>query len=386
MIKRGILKFLAVLLLLVPTIQFAKADTLQEINQKIEQNKAAAKNTQSKIFGYDSALKNIESSMQTTQAKISETTSQISAAEQRVGQLSSELDKKDKELTALKKKLNTAVVEVYRFSSRSGFDLLLGETSLGLNANQSNYVSAIEIQIKSMHNEVETAKKDLEKNKTDAENEKARLEGLKQNQKGYLSSLDYQTGVNKNLKSNAQGALQDYQSTISKLEAQKTAMEAAQSGIRRGGSMIGGSDLVTGSAWWYYSQDNPAWSGMNIGNSDSTIGRYGCALTSLAMVLTKYGVTRTPADIASNPAYFNNDLIVWPEIGGHGVSAGGGWSDVDTSIESDRPVIARLNAYGGTHFVVIYAKGSDGKYLILDPISGSRTYGKSLVSQFYFSH
>jgi peptidoglycan hydrolase CwlO-like protein len=384
MFKRGIVKYFVALVLLASSAQFAKADTLQEINKKIEQNRAAAKNTQSQIMSYDSALKRIESSMQTTQEKISETSNQIGSTQEKVNELSRQIDQKNKELVELKKKLNSAVVEIYRFSSRSSFDLLLSDENLGTNSNQSNYVSAVEIQVKSMHTKVETIKQDLEKNRTDTENEKNRLEQLKQSQAGYLSSLDYQTGVNKNLKSNAQGALQDYQSTISKLEAQKSAMEAAQRGIRRGGSMIGGSDLVTGSAGWYYSQDNPDWASMNIGDSDSTIGRYGCALTSLAMVLTKYGVNKTPADIASNPAYFNNDLIVWPSIGGHSLHGGGGWSDVDSSIADGRPVITKLNAYGGTHFVVIYSKSSDGKYLILDPISGSRTYGKSLVAQFYF--
>lgn len=382
--KRGSLKILVIMLLTAMPLQFSFAATLQEINQQIEQNKAAAQNTQSDINSYDSALKRISNSIQTTQNKITHTNNQIGSTEQKISDLSVQIDQKNKELAELKSKIDKLIIEIYRFSNRSDLDLLLSSRNLGENSNEDNYIQAVQIQVHGLYGQAMSIKQDLEKNKKDSEDQKFNLEQLKANQTGYLTSLDQQTTVNNNLKSKAQGSLENYQTTIKKLQAQKAALEAAQRGIRRGGSMIGGSDLVTGSASWYYSQDNSAWSGNNIGNSDSTIGRYGCALTSLAMVLKYYGVNITPADIASNPAYFSDDLIVWPTIGGHSLHGGGGWSDVDESISHGQPVITKLNAFGGTHFVVIYSKNSEGKYLILDPISGSRTYGKSLVAQFYF--
>lgn len=363
-----------------------KAVTVDELNRQIQQKKDAAKNTQGQINSLDSALQRISGSIQSTQQKLQQTSDEIGQIQTEIDKLSGDIEVKKKDLAELKKKLNGLIVEIYRFSSRSQLENLLLSNKLSETANEQDYVAAVQMQVTHIFGQVDSVKTDLEKQKSNQEAKKAELDQLKQNQTGYLSSLGYQQDTSNKLKGNAQGALQDYQQQISRLEAQKRSMEAAQAGIRSGGSMVGGSDLVTGSASWYFSQDDPAWSGSTIGNSDSTIGRYGCALTSLAMVLKYYGVSVTPLSIASNPDYFSNDLIAWPEIGGHGVSSGGGWSKVDDWVSQGRPVVVKLSAFGGTHFVVIKSKMSDGRYEILDPISGNRTYGKDLVMAFYFSY
>lgn len=62
-----------------------------------------------------------------------------------------------------------------------------------------------------------------------------------------------------------------------------------------------GSDTFTsgsGLGGFYYSQFDPRWANVPIGNSTSLIGRFGCLVTSVAMVYTYFGQPTTPDVIA----------------------------------------------------------------------------------------
>ena len=43
-----------------------------------------------------------------------------------------------------------------------------------------------------------------------------------------------------------------------------------------------------------YSQQDPAWKAVKIGSSSETIGHVGCALTSVAMLVSGHGYPETP--------------------------------------------------------------------------------------------
>lgn len=136
----------------------------------------------------------------------------------------------------------------------------------------------------------------------------------------------------------------------------------------------------------YYSQQDPKWKEdiLGFGDPGDTIGYVGCALTSVAMLLSGHGYVETPKTL-------NKKL---QSVGGF-ASAGIRWGSVsqivpqisvksniscnnsdaplgliDASIAAGQPVIVMVDSTPApgllTHWVVLYAKeGND--YLMLDP-------------------
>lgn len=136
----------------------------------------------------------------------------------------------------------------------------------------------------------------------------------------------------------------------------------------------------------YHSQQDPQWKGdiLGFGDPGDTIGYVGCALTSVAMLLSGHGYVETPKTL-------NKKLQA---VGGF-ASAGIRWGSVsqvvpqislkssiscnntdaplgliNASIAAGQPVIVMVDSTPApgllTHWVVLYAKdGSD--YLMLDP-------------------
>ncbi|MBE0683296.1 MAG: SH3 domain-containing protein [Anaerolineales bacterium] len=136
----------------------------------------------------------------------------------------------------------------------------------------------------------------------------------------------------------------------------------------------------------YYSQQDPKWKEdiLGFGDPGDTIGYVGCALTSMAMLLSGHGYVETPKTL-------NKKL---QSVGGF-ASAGIRWGSVsqvvpqisvksniscnnsdaplgliDASIAAGQPVIVMVDSTPAsgllTHWVVLYAKeGND--YLMLDP-------------------
>lgn len=67
--------------------------------------------------------------------------------------------------------------------------------------------------------------------------------------------------------------------------------------------------------WTFFSQRDGRWSGNRMGVSTCTVGRYGCAMTSVAMVLSGGGANVDPgrlnAFLGANGGYTNDGSIYW---------------------------------------------------------------------------
>lgn len=137
----------------------------------------------------------------------------------------------------------------------------------------------------------------------------------------------------------------------------------------------------------YYSQQDPQWKedklGFGTGTQD-TIGYVGCALTSVAMLLSGYGFTVTPRGLNENmkaAGGFSGDLIRWDMINKVAPqvtlktnvkceTSDAPLGQVDAALAAGQPVVVRVDGQASPglqwHYVLIYAKkGND--YLILDP-------------------
>ena len=136
----------------------------------------------------------------------------------------------------------------------------------------------------------------------------------------------------------------------------------------------------------YYSQQDPKWKNdiLGFGDPGDTIGYVGCALTSVAMLLSGHGYIETPKTLnqkLKNVDGFVSAGIRWGEVSKiypqvsmksfiSCASTDAPLGQIDASIAAGQPVIVMVDSTPAaglsTHWVLLYAKeGQD--YLMLDP-------------------
>lgn len=136
-----------------------------------------------------------------------------------------------------------------------------------------------------------------------------------------------------------------------------------------GGSKLLGNETLCDSWGCYYSQRDTAWGSDALDGTKYTLAADGCLVTALAMVLTHYGYKNvTPVTINSNPAnfaaYYPAYLLTTINVDGATVARK--TTTIDATLATGNPVIVGLDAFGGTHYVVLVS-GSKGNYIMKDP-------------------
>jgi peptidoglycan hydrolase CwlO-like protein len=136
-----------------------------------------------------------------------------------------------------------------------------------------------------------------------------------------------------------------------------------------GGSKLLGNQTVCDSWGCYYNQRDSAWGSDPLDGTSYSMAADGCLVTSMAMVLTHYGYKSvTPVAINSNPnnfaAYAPAYLLTTINV--DGIAATRKTAAIDATLATGNPVIVGIDAYGGTHFVVLVS-GSKGNYIMKDP-------------------
>jgi len=131
----------------------------------------------------------------------------------------------------------------------------------------------------------------------------------------------------------------------------------------------------------HFAQNDKRWSRDNLGNTPSTLGEEGCAVTSAAMVLACYGADLDPgrlnAHLRDNGGFTERGWLYWekacaypPQLAEHVYEDDASHFLIDWNLLRGNPVIVRLRYPGGiTHFVVVVGK-SGYEYLIRDPGAG----------------
>jgi SH3 domain-containing protein/peptidase C39-like protein len=148
------------------------------------------------------------------------------------------------------------------------------------------------------------------------------------------------------------------------------------------------------------SQRDPKWKDEKLGSSTLTLGSSGCALTSVAMLLSGYGYNETPGslnkDLKSHGG-FVGAAIVWgavsalyPKVKFSNIiicrDSDAPLAAIDASIVTGKPVLVEVDSSPAaglqTHWVVLYAtKGGD--YLMLDPWPLPSDAGEALLTPRY---
>ncbi len=264
--KKPLLKIVAFLVLFSVPTQFVSAASLSDLlkqrdqlNQQLENAQSAVDNKAQEAKSLSGQIKNLDSDIATTEQKINQTGNEISQTSQSIEQLNVTIQQKNEELIAMKKKLNNALVEVYRFSSRSNLQLLLGQDTLGASSNEIKYVEAVEIQVKTLYTQIESAKAQVEKQKADQENKRKELSDLRDRQESYKKGVEYQKSQKDKLLGMTIQQKQSYEAQVAKLKTEITHISNdiyVQRQKSRGREVLSGG----GSGYPYTSIDEPdAW-------------------------------------------------------------------------------------------------------------------------------
>jgi hypothetical protein len=132
-------------------------------------------------------------------------------------------------------------------------------------------------------------------------------------------------------------------------------------------------------------QNDEKWQNIQLGNSSITIGKWGCLLTSVTMMLNGVGYKETPETVNEKMkrvnGFLNGSLLIpsalpyaWPNCGFRGVQDCSSYpapiADIDAALGAGKPVILEVDwskdADVQTHFVLVKEKKGDD-YILYDP-------------------
>jgi len=152
-----------------------------------------------------------------------------------------------------------------------------------------------------------------------------------------------------------------------------------------------------------YSQQDPAWKAVKIGKSSETIGHVGCALTSVAMLVSGHGYPETPktlnAKLKSRGGYVDAAIIwgavtgIYPQVVYRNLvlcrDTAAPLAQIDAYLAKGQPVLVEVDSSPKaglqTHWVVLYKKQGDD-YLMLDPWPHPAESGQEALLTSRYSH
>lgn len=123
------------------------------------------------------------------------------------------------------------------------------------------------------------------------------------------------------------------------------------------------------------SQLDPAWASKNIGNTSLQIGRWGCTITSICMIRSKfYGEEYLPDQAAKDFTFTNDARILWTQSNYSGLKffrRGYGFDKQAIKEAAQSGSWAVILEVNRSHWVAV-EKVEDGKISIIDPLHAVR--------------
>lgn len=123
-------------------------------------------------------------------------------------------------------------------------------------------------------------------------------------------------------------------------------------------------------------QSDPRWASEKIGNSQSTLARYGCLLTCLSMLSDWYGTFHTPGWMARNLSFTSDGRLLWQSIRPQMRFVYRYYKRDDAKIKSilfskDNAVILEVPAFNAKHWVLVVGFSRWYGFKIADPLDGT---------------
>lgn len=366
----------------------------QEYQQVIDQKQGEIKTLNNQIAIFNAQIGKLGIDINITEDDISQTNLEILQLEYGIDETQNDiLDQKDN--------LAGVIQGIAEFDQTSQLQMILESEDFSDFFNQVMYLENLQNGVQEKVDNLKSLKEKLTYNKSTKEDKKQKLESLKNRLNQQKVSLASQRNSKSSFLNYTKGEEKRYQEMLANIEAQKKSLlgdinRLLQQKSAELARLKEAQQKPPSEYWasenWYYSQDDPRWGKANIGFSGSKLEDYGCAVTSVAMVLSYHGSWVNPGQLAKEPIFYY-DLIVWPSRLGS-ISCMNcppphvspiDWFRLDRELGAGNPVIVfvRVNGRGAGHYVVVHHKTTDGRYVVHDPLFGANIYLSS--TQAYIS-
>jgi peptidoglycan hydrolase CwlO-like protein len=378
--KFGIKK-IAFLFLVIFLLLFSKGTIYSQTDTPtptpVPDNSGAIKDLQNKINVAQAQKQTYSSQIELIGNQIKLTEYKIAATQEQITSVTLDIDTTSKKISGLQSTLDTSIavlvnriVATYEVGTIQPVQILLTSSTASDFFTRLNYLKLAQAHDKQLIYDTQQAKADYSNQKNIFVDKKAQLADLQQQLQVQTNQLDQEKQVQQQLLATTEAQIAQYQAQLSALQ------NFARSRVGPGGQSIPHQDLSDG--WGkYYNQRDSNWGNNFIGLSNMQVWDVGCLLTSYAMVVTHYGGSPTPADVAANvgnfaggSAYFN---LPGPSANGHSARdvSMPSLDDLRNDLKSGQSVIVGLSYDGGSiadHWVVLRSANDDGTFMINDPL------------------
>lgn len=360
-------------------------------------NSGAINDLQNKIKDYQSKINDLQSQEKTLSSQIGIMNNQISltqlkiqAAKAQLAQMEKDIEvtKKrtkdlEKNISATTKALIGRIGATYQVGRIDPWQVFLTSNNITNFLTRLTYLRLVQANDKKNIYAAQQNKANYESEKNVLEEKQQAEEVVKKELEGYTTQLNQDKAVKQALLDVTKGNAANYQKLLAAAQTQL-------SGFAKFATTQGGASILPAQAspdGWYYNQRDERWGNNSIGTSGEPVWKYGCLMTSVAMVLKQRGESVTPAEVAGNSSYFFQAYMLIPWAGRFTSVWGNDLGSIDSKLSSGQPVIVGLTAgQYGTHFIVLKS-GSGGSYIMNDPWYGpnlefSSHYSTSQIFQY----
>ena len=377
----------------------AMADSLSSLKsqQQYYQQQAAAaaaakaaKAAQAVQLSQDLTI--VASQITQTSNSLDSTNGQIDQTQKNIDDLSAQIKTAEDNLAKEQDTMSSVVSAWYMEGQAGLLEAFLTSGQISDIVAKQQYYDSIKQQISGEMDQINKLKDDLTTQKTSQDQAMADLTTLKNSQIEQQNYLQGRQTMKSRLLTDTAAAITDLAAEQQSAEQQVAALQKKIDEIKAASVGAGGDVVSAGEASWYYQQNDSRWADYKIGRW-STIGTYGCLLTSLTMVADFYGSSYTPVTAAQNSSFVQggsaDGAMTSTSIVSDGKSQSIDWNAVDSELAAGHPVILGValgidmgNSYGVSHFVVVTSKMSNGKYAMQDPLGPGRGYNKSQIKAY----
>jgi len=328
----------------------------------------------------------IDAEQTRNKTQLQQTQAQADQLTQQIGDLQQEISYKE-DLVKYQQLILTGLLQSYYEDYQAGvLNIVLINKNFSEIFNKADYIEQSSSRVSEVLHTIQQAKIDLQNEYDDIQQKKQASEQLKKDLQSKSYDLQASEIQKQTLLSQTQGEEQKYQQLLARVEQQKLELfnfssagnlddiDASVDSYPRPTDHLASLD-------WYFSQKDPQWGNKTIGNSNSLMKDYGCAVTAVSMVFKYFGASVNPGMMAKQKIFYY-DLIQWPGSWSPSIDLASSinhgnisWKTIDSEIAKGHPVIVYIQKTngGGGHYVVIHNKDSHD-YIVHDPYFGPNIY------------
>lgn len=367
---------------LIPVI---RADDLDD---EINRIKEKISELQTQKGTLSSAISYLDSKIELATISISQSEKKIASLEQEINGLSDKIGLLDQSLGSTSQLLLARIIETYKKGKVEPVYLFVTSDGFADFLTRYHYLKIVQVHDRNLMYRMEQTRFNYDSQKNLKEAKQAEMESIKLNLEKQRYSLSKEKENKKTLLAETRGKEAEYQRILTRLEAEKTKLAGASLFGKPAEFKVWTEDNN------YFNQTDERWAMDLIGggvfynpNDPSYLWKYGCAVTSMAMVLKKQGVDVNPKTLSAQSIYIT-DLIAWQEVPslyggsvvvkGHGYGGSPDWQTIDHKLNEGKWVIVYVSDQA--HYVVLLSKeGSD--YKMHDPYFGNELSFNAKYSQ-----